>query len=58
MDLCVFQRNIQHLLNPAFGLELGSRPSKCLRVWVLVPVLIKEMLFGGEKNKVEKDVDT
>lgn len=35
---------------PGFGLDLGSRPSECLEVWVLVPGLIKEMLFRGEKN--------
>lgn len=34
---------------PGFGLDLGSRPSECLEVWVLVPGLIKEMLFRGEK---------
>lgn len=36
---------------PGFGLDLGSRPSKCLRDWVSVPVFIKEMLFGGKKKK-------
>lgn len=35
---------------PGFGLDLGSRPSKCFRVWVLVPVLIKEMLVGRKKK--------
>lgn len=35
---------------PGFGLGLGSRPSECLRVWVLVPGLIKEMLFRKKKS--------
>lgn len=50
---CVLQRNIQPLLKLTgrllFGLDLESRPSECLEVWVLVPGLIKEMLFRGEK---------
>lgn len=39
---------------PGFGADLRSRPSKCLRVWVLVPALIKEMLLKKKKRKRER----